>query len=283
MTRSKWYLETMCFVGTIFLCGCNGDDEASAENAKDDGVEQTLYSMEYRESRAAIETITTFSKDTYLLNTSKTKNYRTAKANDCVAKRSERIGDTVFITLDYGKGCQLENGATLAGKIKLRFETNPTKDGIIIVTVLEDVIYNAIAISGGASTIYTSDRETENFLFTTETDYAFNWQDDLQATESAEFIDETIFEFTLETFDFYNLKSGSGKTTFNNGTVFDFDIDIPLRTDFDCEYIVSGVLNLQQNGASSSTDYGDGLCDDKAELTDASGDVTVIQLEKIIQ
>ena len=280
MKKCNLFLNTMLIIGLFIFTGCSDSDDNNPEVPMNESITR----VQYQRSRDAIATLTAITEDVYLANSGVTQKSSSQNNNDCVAISSERIGDTVFITLDYGRGCQLRNGIMVSGVINIRFDANDTKDEISMATTLDNYFYEDISIVGGAITTFTSDDITENLKFKTSTDYSLKWEDGLTAIESSTYTNETIFEATLSSIELYNLMSGFGTTTFSSGDVFTDTINESLRSDLDCEYVVSGVVEVNRNGKFfTKTDFGSGECDNEALLTDADGNETIIKLEEIIQ
>jgi len=72
---------------------------------------------------------------------------------------------------------------------------------------------------------------------------------------------------TAERADNIYYVSGSGSVMVNDTAKFTRTITTPLLFDASCDYIKSGVVELNRNGNISVIDYGDGTCDDKATVT----------------
>lgn len=67
--------------------------------------------------------------------------------------------------------------------------------------------------------------------------------------------------------DVYEI-TGSGTVTRASGKTFDMAIITPLHIALDCKWIQSGVVQITpQGGNVRSLDYGNGTCDDQADLT----------------
>jgi hypothetical protein len=66
------------------------------------------------------------------------------------------------------------------------------------------------------------------------------------------------------------LIGGTTTLTRANGHVFVFDITTPLKVALDCPYIEAGIVSISSTsftGGARTLNYGDGTCDDEAELT----------------
>ena len=74
--------------------------------------------------------------------------------------------------------------------------------------------------------------------------------------------------------------SGSGSVSLNDTARYSKTITTPLLFDASCDYISSGVVELNRIGNISVIDYGDGTCDDVATIT-TNGVTEEINLHKI--
>lgn len=91
--------------------------------------------------------------------------------------------------------------------------------------------------------------------------------------------DNVISEKGSKTFAIiFGEEFGQGKLTLDgdwtlktDGNTYSIAIPNLLETDFGCEYISKGVMELNKNGLEVSIDFGDGSCDDMAELAYPDG------------
>jgi hypothetical protein len=74
------------------------------------------------------------------------------------------------------------------------------------------------------------------------------------------------FETTDKTDNVYYV-SGSGSVVLNDSATYIKTITTPLLFDAGCEFIKSGVIELNRNGSISVINYGDGTCDNVATVT----------------
>jgi hypothetical protein len=72
----------------------------------------------------------------------------------------------------------------------------------------------------------------------------------------------------LNEYDDYSLIHGTGEGTNRNGKEFSVEIAAPLRREASCRWVSSGTLNIRiKDKKDRSVDYGNGDCDNKAEVT----------------
>lgn len=276
MKRNKMYMLSLICITMLCVFGCEDDGGSEAIAIATEAVTQ----VQYLDTQVAINEITRSTSDAFLLDTGTSKQSTTAKINDCGQRSSEEIDGAITQTIDFGEGCELENGDTVAGIIRITYDMNGNDTGTIISTTLENYKYNDISVSGSSSTVYSLNESSENFMFIAETDFSFTWPDGLTAESESQSETETVFEISSEAFDFYTLIAGNGLTQFNSGDAYSYEITTSLRTEIGCRYVVSGVITNTENSTTRTRDYGNGECDNEATETDGDGNTVIIDLDK---
>ncbi len=289
MKRNKKYFLSLLFATSLLVVSCEDDDGSVTDGTESNDVPgvAVVTASEFETVQEAIETITSVSENTFITDTGTAKQAGTAAANkSCAEVTFEESEGVMTVTIDYGTGCEIDDENTVSGRIILTYNTQITEgEDVAIETTVDSFMYNDITVSGSAITTYNTDSNDgiDNFTFSTESDYSFEWPDGLTATSTDESSTETIFEVDQEEndFQFYWLTTGEGGTTFSNGDVYSYEITMPLRSNFNCRYIVSGVITVTENSDMVTTDYGDGACDSIATETDQDGNETTIDLDDV--
>lgn len=170
------------------------------------------------------------------------------------------------IVIEYPEGCLTRNHDK-HGKIIINLSDTITSQGAIQTITYQDFYIDSIRV------------EFTGSLENLGKNSAGNWELEKKYTQTitknehtlARNIDEKIewvtgFGTTDRSDNVYYL-SGSGSVVLNDTARFARTITTPLLFDASCEYIKSGIVELNRNGNITVIDYGDGTCDDKATIT----------------
>jgi len=280
-------LLLFCFL----ITSCDDDTESTTEqdvvSTEDGEVSSTevVTQSEQEDTESAVNEINGIVGDNFGVDTGTNKSADIddeGKATDCIDLTSEEDEDgNVVLTIDYGDGCELEDGDIISGRIIVTYNTQ-TEDEILIDYELEDLVYNDIIVTGSAEAVYDFENEDGNLVYTSTSEFDFAWPDGLTATDVTTYSTETIFEDGEDEdfFGFYTVVTGSGETSYSNGDLYTFEITTPLRSEFRCRYYVSGTVVFTENSETTTLDYGDGECDNLATETDSEGNETIIDLDE---
>jgi hypothetical protein len=187
----------------------------------------------------------------------------------CTTIILEANGDgTGTIVLDFGSGCTLNNGATVSGKINLSYEAI-VNDSRIINYTFENYFYNGNGVTGGVEIIRefsnvngfpaSTVNETITVSFPNSTTTAT--RNGLRIAEWVEGVGSGTW-----TDNVYHI-TGNWNTTFTNGFERSGLVTEKLVRKLNCPYLVSGVLEVSQDGLTGSLDFGNGGCDAQAIFT----------------
>ncbi len=200
---------------------------------------------------------------------------------DCVTITTVVTSTSKEKTIDFGEGCELNNGHVLAGIIFMSYDKDMEAATKTISVSFEDFTFNDIAVEGGKSIFRQRSNDNGNPQSDATVDIVLTWPDGETAsrvgTRTIEWIEgfgsgfwgDNVFEIT-----------GNRTTTFRNGNVHAGEITVPLRRELACRFIVSGTVSLQRNEATGTLDFGDGSCDNDATLTGPDGTVYEINLRR---
>jgi hypothetical protein len=171
------------------------------------------------------------------------------------------------ILLDFGDGCQLNNGATVTGSILLEY--GPIDGGSRTINyTYQSFTYNNNAVSGGGEIVRTIANASGNpQSVATETITVSFPGTEVTATRvgtrTIEWVEgvgsgtwaDNVFHIT-----------GNWNTEFTNGFTRSGEVTETLVRELSCIYLVSGVLEIQQEGFTGAIDWGNGSCDNQATL-----------------
>ncbi len=193
---------------------------------------------------------------------------------------STETGYPKTITLNYGDGTELKNGRVLSGVIVIYISAEPETDGAYRETTYETFKVDTIAIEGTGKSTFTGDNVSTR-IQQMASNLKFTFDNGLVVTREAEKTREWVEGIETDTIhsDDKIQITGFANATTSEGDEYEKTIIEPLIKLGDCKYIVQGVVEIIENGTTtSSIDYGDGECDSVATLTQ-NGETTEIELK----
>jgi hypothetical protein len=176
-------------------------------------------------------------------------------------------GDGGTIILDFGDGCQLNNGAEVSGIINLEY--GPFEGGSRTINyTFEDFTYNNNGVTGGGVIVREIANQNGNPQSTVNESITVSFpgttvtatRDGLRIAEWVEGVGSGTW-----TDNVYHI-TGNWNTVFTNGFTRSGEVTQTLVRKLSCLYLVSGTLEIQQEGFTGSIDWGDGECDNLATL-----------------
>lgn len=196
---------------------------------------------------------------------------------DCVTITISSENGVTFVTLDFGLGCQLNNGAYVSGIVNLTYSDIVAGTRTITVT-FDDFTYNNKGVSGGGTIYRERNNAQGNPQSTVNLAIAVVFQNgtvaQVQGTRVAEWIEgvgsgtwlDNVFSIT-----------GDRDIEFSTGFTHHAVVTEALRREVTCDHFVSGVIEITRNNGFGSLDFGDGTCDNIAVLT-INGEEFIIML-----
>ena len=199
---------------------------------------------------------------------------------ECAEITTSTSGETTIVTIDFGTGCTLNNGAEVSGQIT--YNHGPVQDQTVTITYqFTDFIYNSKQIFGGGSLLRMRSNADGNPQTTAQKNWEIIFPSEMSVSVTGTRISTWIEGVGSGTWtDNVYLHSGDRTLVFSNGFTHQTDITTPLRREITCPFFVSGVVAINRNELFDITlDYGDGTCDNLATLT-VNGNSTVIRLRR---
>jgi len=186
---------------------------------------------------------------------------------DCVIITISSENNVTFVSLDFGVGCVLNNGALVAGIINLSY--GDVVAGTRNITYLfEDFSYNLKEIAGGGTIFRERNNSNGNPQSTVNKEVEVTFPNgvvaNLTGTRVAEWV-EGVGSGSWS--DNVFLITGDRQIVFSSGFTHNALVLEALRREASCPHFVSGVLELTRNSGSGTLDFGDGTCDNIAVLT----------------
>ncbi|MEM1137055.1 MAG: hypothetical protein AAGI07_14555 [Bacteroidota bacterium] len=180
----------------------------------------------------------------------------------------EEGGYPKVITIDFGESCGIDTISVKSGKIVITITGDMREIGSEIIYAYQDFYMDGYKIEGTTTTTNVSETMQTSILaggkITTP-------DGEIISYESTSTSEMTAGNDTRSWRDDVYQITGSTNINFSNGGSFTETITEPLVNTGDCWWTVSGIVETVDNGVSSTLNYGDGTCDNVAELTTEDG------------
>jgi len=276
----KKYLKSLNLAGatlftTLLIVSCDKDETVSDTVALETEV-ITVTELKYSDEAEQIsDEVFEVVEDVYVsdeLATTAKGLYFSDYLPDCVTVTTVVTDTTKEKTIDFGEGYELRNGNVLSGIIYMSYEEDMEVAMKTISVSLENFTFNSVAVEGSKSIVRVRSNDNGNPQGTATASLNATWPDGETATFSGTRTREWIEGYGTGFWgDNVYLITGNGTFTGKAGNTYSKEVISPLRREMACRFIVSGVLQISRNDATSSLDFGDGNCDAKGVLTKADG------------
>ncbi|MBT0607286.1 hypothetical protein [Aequorivita echinoideorum] len=255
---------TFLALGFSILIGCDKDDDTRAEDinfntedsaraAKMDNVaEGTFNIME----QAFVE------NETSLRNPNATSLFP-----KCTQISVTVQGNSILVLVDFGNSCTLNNGNVVSGSILLDY--GPLVGGAYIINYLyNDFVFNNNGVSGGGDFKYEIANQNGNPQSTLNETITVTFPNTsitgtrvgLRVSEWVEGVGSGTWQDNV-----YNV-TGNWQTEFTNGFERRGEVIDTLVRKLSCPFLVSGSLEIEQDGSTAIIDFGNGECDNLASF-----------------
>jgi len=254
-----------CLSMTLLMTSCSKDEDSTVTEEQTAALtaEQSKLSAE---ADASVDAVFNLLEMAYA-EQEESDGRNASLFTDCVTITISSENNVTFVSLDFGVGCVLNNGAFVAGIINLSY--GEVVAGTRNITyVFEDFSYNLKEIAGGGSIFRERNNSNGNPQSTVnkvvEVTFPNGVVADLTGTRVAEWV-EGVGSGSWS--DNVFLITGDRQIVFSSGFTHNALVLEALRREASCPHFVSGVLQLTRNNGSGTLDFGDGTCDNLALLT----------------
>lgn len=186
---------------------------------------------------------------------------------DCVTITITQENGVKFVTLDFGFGCELQNGAVVSGLVHITY--GPIQNGTRTINFnFENFVWNNKGVEGGGTIFRERNNAGGNPQSTIHLNLEISFPAGLviamDGTRVREWIEgvgsgtwmDNVFEVT-----------GNRTVVSNTGFTHYGIVTEPLRREATCPFFVSGIIEITRNGGTGTLNFGDGTCDNIAILT----------------
>lgn len=185
------------------------------------------------------------------------------------------------LTIDYGTSCACVDGRTKSGQIIVEMTDELRTAGAIRTITLQDFYVNGTHLEGTRVVTNITGEGAVEPQFTVVSNGTATFTDGNTAQMSMNHVRTMIAGYdTDELNDDVFSVTGSQSGTGRRGRSFTGQIIQPLIRSLDCRWITQGVIEMTSSGRTHTLDFGNGTCDDQAELTLANGTTKTITLRR---
>ena len=182
------------------------------------------------------------------------------------------------VTINFGDGCKGRDGKLRKGKIITVYSGPMRIPGSKATTTFDRYKIDSLQIQGTHEV--TNNSTSNNKIFTTKViEGKLTWDSGRWVKWSSV---RTVAQLEgngtpLWPLDDVFAITGGGRGENSRGKSWGHEVIEPLIKKFTCRWISKGVLRIRVNNTNGLLDFGDGRCDNKAELT-VNGNVRIITL-----
>ena len=271
----------LLLMATMAFVSCNKEDSPKI----DEGESFDLAELKASDETDLIsEEVLNIGEDVYasdeIATTSKAL-YRSDYLPDCVTITTVVTSTTKEKTIDFGEGCELPNGNVLSGIIYLSYLKDMEMATKTLSISLENFKFDGVAVEGSASVERLRSNGNGNPQADAVIDFSAEWPDGATAGFTGNRTRVWIEGYGTGFWgDNVFLISGTKTYTGKLGNTLMKETITPLRREWSCRFIVSGILEISRNDHTASLDFGDGSCDAIGWLTYPNGDPAEILLRR---
>jgi len=197
---------------------------------------------------------------------------------DCAEVTKDSVNKV--ITIDFGDGCENKKGTVKSGKIIITYSGERGVPGATKVVTFEDFFIDSVQVEGVRTVMNVSDNSVEGLRVfeTSMVGGKHTFSDGTTITREA---NHTRTRYRSEnTEESYASLTGNASGTLQDGTAYTMDIisEILITGACDIKVPVSGVKEFVAGDNMVTVDFGDGTCDNLAEVT-TNGETETIELK----
>ncbi len=249
-------------IGMLFFTSCNKDENNDAEQVNF----STEDSMRAAKTDNIAEGTFNIMEEAFVENETQGRGPTGLSLfPECTVITVGSQGNIITITLDFGESCELNNGNVVSGKIFLEY--GPLVSGTYTVNyTFQDFIFNGNGVAGGGKILYEIANQNGNPQSTINETITVSFPNTpVTGTRVGLRVSEWVEGVGTGTWldNVYHV-NGNWATTFTNGFERNGEVTETLVRKLSCRYLVSGVLEVSQDGVTAGINFGDGACDNMA-------------------
>jgi hypothetical protein len=190
------------------------------------------------------------------------------------------VGYPITITIEYGTNTKTKHGKVIKGTVIIEISGDKNTDGSTRTITYKDCMVDSVGINGTCIETFNGDNTTLRMI-TVDSDVNFTLPDGTVLNRVGNNVREWLQGLATPFEREDDMIRITGTTTVNSSTGDKYDRVIsavnPLIRLGDCHHPVQGLVQFYKNDVEiASVDYGDGTCDNKAELTTDGTTVEIV-------
>lgn len=209
------------------------------------------------------------------------------KVVDAVSKETEGIRSDFFdciesmevdtlsqphtVQVHFGQtSCTDENGVNRTGSMSIEYSARYLEEGTTTTVALDGYRIDGFLISGTLTIVNLGINQNDLPAFTFQVEngavkgpnntFTIQWE----TNQYREWVEGSTSPWLVD--DEFRI-TGTSNGVNRDGSIFTSSIRSALRTQFICPWVVSGSVEIEEEGPQRLLDYGDGTCDDNAVVT----------------
>lgn len=184
------------------------------------------------------------------------------------------------ITIDFGSGCEDNNGRTKTGKVIIVQSAQMIEEGATRTITFEDFAVNNTLIAGTRTVTNTGANAAGNIVFSVEGDFTGTRNGRSRTRKVSKEREWIAGAETCDRSDDEFLITGSATITCRNKTITRNITEAIHVAPGSCKYPLSGKVHVDRGRKTGEVDFGDGTCDNIAIVTKADGSTKEIDLDE---
>jgi hypothetical protein len=170
------------------------------------------------------------------------------------------------IVVEYLAGCSTHRHDK-RGKIIITLSDTITNTGAVQTIKYQDFFIDSLKVDFTATLKNLGKNSSGNWIIEKSYDQTLTKDDYVVRRKNSETEEWTAGFETADRSDNIYYLTGAGSIVINDTATYSRKIITPLLYDAGCDFIKSGVVELNRRGSIATIDYGDGTCDDTAAIT----------------
>lgn len=233
-----------------FSCSNDKEDLLSLNQEIDSAEVKTIFEIDELSS-AADDVVTQIFQDGLA-------GKRASKPNDCYKVNFSNTGYTVIFA-----NCELEGVDNIVnGSLVVTYINDD--EASVFTAVYTSFMVGDIEINGTRT--FTVNNNTNLISFTIISDMSIELENGFLVQESGSKTLSVVFDTQNITNNGLTIETEGDWTVKVDENTYLIKVTSALQTNFNCSYIAEGTIDFNKNGLQASIDFGDGICDDVAEL-----------------
>jgi len=189
-------------------------------------------------------------------------------SSDCASVTESGEDYPKEIVIDYGEGCENRKGDLVSGKIVITMTAEMHEAGAIYEMTYVDFFIGERKVEMVKTKTNQGQNDDGNWVMLSSQEKTITYEDGSSSTRNSNETTEWLAGYdTEEKEDNIFYRTGSGQVVTSEGDEYTREITTALLFDGSCDYIKSGVIELNKAGEETVIDFGDGECDEWATVT----------------